>query len=78
MTAARNVYGKAFQYSAILDRDVYGNVREWKAVVVADAPQGGWTVRVGERVWYPQSSVTVFQVRNPQSSVTVFNVRKAN
>lgn len=63
MTAARNVFGNVFQYNAILDRDVYGNVREWEAVVVADAPQGGWTVRAGERVWYPQSSLVVFKVK---------------
>lgn len=63
MTAERNVFGNVYQYDAISDLDVYGNVREWEAVVVADAPQGGWTVRAGERVWYPQSSVTVFSVK---------------
>lgn len=63
MTAARNVYGNVCQYDAISDLDVYGNVREWEAVVVAEAPNGGWTVRAGERVWYPQSSLVVFRAR---------------
>ena len=64
MTAARNVYGNVYQYDAIADLDVYGNVREWEVVpVIAETPSGGWSVRSGERVWYPETSLVVFSVR---------------
>ena len=65
MTAARNVSGNVFQYDAIADQDVYGNVREWP-LVIAQSPSGGWSVRSGERVWYPETSLVVFSVRKSE------------
>ena len=60
MTAARNVYGNVREYDT--DQDVFGNVFEWIAVQVADAPAFGWEIRTRvvlfevrpvERVWVP-------------------------
>ena len=61
MTAANNVFGKVREYDT--DLDVFGNVFEWIAVQVADAPAFGWEIRTLERVWYPEERVVLFEVR---------------
>ena len=61
MTADRNVYGNVREYDN--DQDVFGNVFEWTAVAIADAPAFGWEIRTLERVWYPEERVVLFEVR---------------
>ena len=61
MTASLNVYGNVREYDT--NQDVFGNVFEWTAVPIADAPAFGWEIRTPERVWYPEERVVLFEVR---------------
>ena len=67
MTAINNVFGNVFRYDAVLDLDVYGNVREWEAIVVTDNPASGWIARTQERVWKPNSGLVIFNVQRKTS-----------
>lgn len=73
MTAINNVFGSVFQYHAVLDLDVYGNVREWEAVVVTENPASGWTVKTHERLW---DTGTQERVWKPNSGLVIFNVQR--
>ena len=67
MTAINNVFGNVFQYDAVLDLDVYGNAREWEAVVVTNNPASGWIAKTQERVWKPNSGLVIFNVQRKTS-----------
>ena len=63
MTAINNVFGNAFRYDSLLDKDVYGNVREWGAVEITNNPASGWIARTQERVWRPKTGLVIFNVQ---------------
>ena len=67
MTAINNVFGNAFQYDSLLDKDVYGNVREWDAVEITNNPASGWIARTQERVWRPNTGLVIFNVQRKTS-----------